>query len=64
MQGWVSPRGKFRMELRDLDLWIADDKGRLWTAVHIGDAIVSRALCVGMREAVREMKHLMVQAAR
>jgi pyridoxine 5-phosphate synthase len=32
--------------------------------LHIGHAIVSRALFVGMREAVREMKTLMVQAAR
>ena len=32
--------------------------------LHIGHAIVSRALFVGMREAVREMKALMVQAAR
>jgi pyridoxine 5-phosphate synthase len=32
--------------------------------LHIGHAIVSRALFVGMREAVREMKMLMVQAAR
>jgi pyridoxine 5-phosphate synthase len=32
--------------------------------LHIGHAIVSRALFVGMREAVREMKSLMVQAAR
>lgn len=32
--------------------------------LHIGHAIVSRALFVGMREAVREMKQLMVQAAR
>ena len=32
--------------------------------LHIGHAIVSRALFVGMREAVREMKHLMRQAAR
>lgn len=31
--------------------------------LHIGHAIVSRALFVGMREAVREMKQLMVQAA-
>jgi len=31
--------------------------------LHIGHAIVSRALFVGMREAVREMKRLMVQAA-
>jgi pyridoxine 5-phosphate synthase len=31
--------------------------------LHIGHAIVSRALFVGMREAVREMKALMVQAA-
>jgi pyridoxine 5-phosphate synthase len=31
--------------------------------LHIGHAIVSRALFVGMREAVREMKNLMVQAA-
>ena len=32
--------------------------------LHIGHAIVSRALFVGMREAVREMKRLMVDAAR
>ena len=32
--------------------------------LHIGHAIVSRALFVGMREAVREMKRLMVEAAR
>ena len=32
--------------------------------LHIGHAIVSRALFVGMREAVRQMKQLMVQAAR
>jgi pyridoxine 5-phosphate synthase len=32
--------------------------------LHIGHAIVSRALFVGMREAVREMKALMLQAAR
>ena len=32
--------------------------------LHIGHAIVSRALFVGMREAVREMKALMVQASR
>jgi len=32
--------------------------------LHIGHAIISRALFVGMREAVREMKALMVQAAR
>jgi pyridoxine 5-phosphate synthase len=32
--------------------------------LHIGHAIVSRAVFVGMREAVREMKALMVQAAR
>jgi pyridoxine 5-phosphate synthase len=32
--------------------------------LHIGHAIVSRAVFVGMREAVREMKRLMVQAAR
>jgi pyridoxine 5-phosphate synthase len=31
--------------------------------LHIGHAIVSRALFVGMREAVREMKRLMVEAA-
>jgi pyridoxine 5-phosphate synthase len=31
--------------------------------LHIGHAIVSRAVFVGMREAVREMKNLMVQAA-
>ena len=30
----------------------------------LGHAIVSRALCVGMREAVREMKRLMTEAAR
>jgi pyridoxine 5-phosphate synthase len=30
--------------------------------LHIGHAIVSRAVFVGMREAVREMKQLMVQA--
>jgi len=30
--------------------------------LHIGHAIVSRALFVGMREAVREMKRLMVEA--
>jgi len=30
--------------------------------LHIGHAIVSRALFVGMREAVREMKRLMVDA--
>jgi pyridoxine 5-phosphate synthase len=30
--------------------------------LHIGHAIVSRAVFVGMREAVREMKRLMVQA--
>jgi pyridoxine 5-phosphate synthase len=32
--------------------------------LHIGHAIVSRAVFVGMREAVREMKQLIVQAAR
>ena len=32
--------------------------------LHIGHAIVSRALFVGMREAVREMKSLMLEAAR
>ena len=32
--------------------------------LHIGHAIVSRAVFVGMREAVREMKGLMVRAAR
>ena len=32
--------------------------------LHIGHAIVSRAVFVGMREAVREMKALLVQAAR
>jgi len=32
--------------------------------LHIGHAIVSRALFVGMREAVREMKQLMLQASR
>ena len=32
--------------------------------LHIGHAIVSRALFVGMRDAVREMKQLMVRAAR
>jgi len=32
--------------------------------LHIGHAIVSRAVFVGMREAVREMKTLMLQAAR
>ena len=31
--------------------------------LHIGHAIVSRALFVGMREAVREMKRLIVEAA-
>ncbi|MEC9373831.1 MAG: pyridoxine 5'-phosphate synthase [Planctomycetota bacterium] len=31
--------------------------------LHIGHAIVSRAVYVGMREAVREMKRLMVEAA-
>ncbi len=31
--------------------------------LHIGHAIVSRAVFVGMREAVREMKRLMLQAA-
>jgi pyridoxine 5-phosphate synthase len=32
--------------------------------LHIGHAIVSRAVFVGMREAVREMKTLMLQGAR
>jgi pyridoxine 5-phosphate synthase len=32
--------------------------------LHIGHAIVSRALFAGMREAVREMKRLIVQAAK
>jgi pyridoxine 5-phosphate synthase len=32
--------------------------------LHIGHAIVSRALFVGMREAVREMKQLILQAGR
>ena len=32
--------------------------------LHIGHAIVSRAVFVGMREAVREMKRLMMDAAR
>jgi len=32
--------------------------------LHIGHAIVSRAVFVGMREAVREMKQIMVRAAR
>jgi pyridoxine 5-phosphate synthase len=32
--------------------------------LHIGHAIVSRALFIGMRDAVREMKTLMTQAAR
>ena len=32
--------------------------------LHIGHAIVSRALFVGLREAVREMKALMVEGAR
>ena len=32
--------------------------------LHIGHAIVSRAVFVGMREAVRDMKRLMVEAAR
>jgi len=31
--------------------------------LHIGHAVVSRSVYVGMREAVREMKHLMVAAA-
>jgi pyridoxine 5-phosphate synthase len=31
--------------------------------LHIGHAIVSRAVFVGLREAVREMKRLMVEAA-
>ncbi|MEN9759707.1 MAG: hypothetical protein RL676_857, partial [Pseudomonadota bacterium] len=30
--------------------------------LHIGHAIVSRAVLVGMREAVREMKQLMREA--
>jgi pyridoxine 5-phosphate synthase len=30
--------------------------------LHIGHAIVSRAVFVGLREAVREMKRLMVEA--
>ena len=30
--------------------------------LHIGHAIVSRAVFVGMREAVREMKRLMTEA--
>jgi pyridoxine 5-phosphate synthase len=32
--------------------------------LHIGHAIVSRALFIGMREAVREMKQLMLRATR
>lgn len=32
--------------------------------LHIGHAIVSRAVFIGMREAVREMKRLMTEAAR
>lgn len=32
--------------------------------LHIGHAIVSRAVFIGMREAVREMKQLITQAAR
>jgi pyridoxine 5-phosphate synthase len=32
--------------------------------LHIGHAIVSRAIFVGMREAVREMKQLLLQAPR
>ncbi len=32
--------------------------------LHIGHAIISRAIYVGLREAVREMKALMAQAAR
>jgi pyridoxine 5-phosphate synthase len=32
--------------------------------LHIGHTIVSRAVFVGMRDAVREMKHLMREAAR
>ena len=32
--------------------------------LHIGHAIVSRAVFTGMREAVREMKALMVEGAR
>jgi pyridoxine 5-phosphate synthase len=32
--------------------------------LHIGHAIVSRALFIGLREAVREMKSLMEQGAR
>jgi pyridoxine 5-phosphate synthase len=31
--------------------------------LHIGHAIVSRSIFVGMRDAVREMKQLMSQAA-
>ena len=31
--------------------------------LHIGHAIVSRAVCTGLREAVREMKRLMREAA-
>ena len=31
--------------------------------LHIGHAIVSRAVFIGMREAVREMKTLIVNAA-
>jgi len=37
---------------------------RGYAELHIGHAIVSRAVFVGMREAVREMKQLMVQATR
>jgi pyridoxine 5-phosphate synthase len=32
--------------------------------LHIGHAIVSRAVFIGMREAVREMKALMLAARR
>jgi pyridoxine 5-phosphate synthase len=32
--------------------------------LHIGHSIVSRAVFIGLREAVREMKALMVEAAR
>jgi pyridoxine 5-phosphate synthase len=32
--------------------------------LHIGHAIVSRAVFIGMREAVREMKQLMLQSLR
>jgi pyridoxine 5-phosphate synthase len=31
--------------------------------LHIGHAIVSRAVYIGMRDAVREMKALMAQSA-